>query len=864
MRLASGTRLGPYEIISPVGAGGMGEVYLARDTKLGRTVALKILPPNFASNPHRMQRFLREAKAASSLNHPNILTIYEIAETEAIPMIAAEFIEGETLREHLTRKRMSTQESLDVAVQIASALAAAHTAGIIHRDIKPENIMLRPDGYVKVLDFGLAKIVEEPQGKDAEGARTLSQCVSEPGLVLGTTRYMSPEQARGEPVDARADIWSLGVVLYEMVAGAPPFEGSASTEIIALILMKDPPPLARFAREVPAELERIVMKALQKNQEERFQTAKDFLLDLKGLKRQLETQAELSRNQPSRMVRELGGARADHEVIAPAGKQPGGQRGDIATPLPSSLQGFMAEMKKHQAGIVISLIVLIVGVIVLYDYLERASLASIDSIAVLPFLNVVHDPDMEYFSDGITESTINSLSQIPHLAVIARSSVFRYKGEEVDPQVVGRKLSVRSVLTGRIIRQGNDLTISVELVDVRNNHHLWGDHYNRKLSDILAVQSEIAGDICEELRSTLTREQHQKVTRRYTENTEAYHLYLKGRYYWNKRTGDDVKRSLDYFRQAIALDPGYALAYAGLADAYIALPVYSDFPLNEALQRAKDAALKALAIDDTLAEAHTALAGSIGGENWYFKGAEGEFRRAIALNPNYATAHQWYAQFLSTMGRHAEAVTQIKQAQELDPLSLIIQTSVGSTFLKARQYDQAIEQLQKAIEMDKNFYRAHLYLGEACLGEGRYVDAIAEFQLASVLSGEEGPEGAAKRAAALNRAFESSGEKGYWQKRLDLLRERMNERHISPYQMAGVYARLGEKNKAVEWLQKAFAERDINFLNLKIDPQFDELRSDPRISHLIHQVDLPEWFEADSKTIVEKRLPATSGSSPAH
>ncbi|MBZ5536549.1 MAG: protein kinase [Acidobacteriia bacterium] len=858
MRLTSGTRLGSYEIISPLGAGGMGEVYLAQDTKLDRTVALKILPAAFASDPHRLQRFLREAKAASSLNHPNILTIYEVSAAEPFPLIAAEYIEGETLRRHLARRRMSILESLDVAIQVASALSAAHSVGIIHRDIKPENIMLRPDEYVKVLDFGLAKVLEPEKAEDPTVLGTITQFNSEPGLVLGTARYMSPEQARGLETDGRTDLWSLGVVLFEMVAGTVPFGGNVSTEIIASVLVMEPPPLARFSREVPEELERIVTKALAKNREERFQTARDFLLDLKGLKKRLETDTERIRRGQFSWESGQGTPGSDDPAAISSGDHMTPWSRTSGIKLASGPSGLVARIKAHKAIAAIVLAALGVAIFVSYTYFLRNTLNSIDSIAVLPFSNADPDPETQYFSDGITENTINSLSQLPHLAVIAGSSVFRYKGQEIDPQTVGRRLKVQAVLTGRVIRRNDDLTISVELVDVRNNHHLWGEQYNRKISGILSLQSELAGDICEKLRSTLTREEHDRATRHYTENTEAYNLYTKGRYYWNRRTGEDVKTSIEYFEKAIALDPRYAQAYAGLADAYIALPVYSDVQLNDALPKAKNAALKALAIDDTLAEAHTSLAGSIGQDDWYFKGAEKEFRRAIALNPNYATARQWYAQFLSTMGRHAEAFDQIRQARELDPLSLIIQTSVGNTLLKARLYDQGIEQLEKAIEMDRNFYRAHLYLGNAYLEKGMYDRAIGEFKIAAVLSGEESPEEAATRATALMRAYETSGAKGYWAQQLNYLEEEMKTRHVSPYKMAFAYAWLGESNLAIEWLQKAFQERDINFLNLKIDPQFDSLRTDQRVLQLMRRVELPEWSGSDSNAGPDKRNLAVS------
>jgi TolB-like protein len=456
---------------------------------------------------------------------------------------------------------------------------------------------------------------------------------------------------------------------------------------------------------------------------------------------------------------------------------------------------------------------------------------------VLPFVNVGVDPNTEYLSDGITESTINSISQLPNLAVIARSSVFRYKGREIDPQAVGRELGVRAVLTGIITQRGDNLSISAELVDASNNHRIWGERYERQLSDILLVQSDIAKDISENLRAKLTGEEQRRVTRQYTENTQAYQAYLKGRYHWNKRTGADLNKSIEYYNQAIAIDPGYALAYAGLADCYLVLPDYTNLPWQEAYAKSKAAALKALELDETLAEAHAALGGVKVDSEWDFVSAENELKRAIELNPNYATAHHWYAQYLSSMGRHEEAVKEIRRAQELDPLSLIINAVVGDTYIKARRYDEAIVQLRKTIEMDQNFIRSYRYLGNAYVEKGMYVEAIGAFQTAATLSGEQ-PEQAAKKATALKAAYAASGAKGYWEKQLEFAKEDDERGKVSSYGLASIYARLDNKEEALKWLEKAYREHEPYVVYLKIDPQFDVLRSDERAMDLMRRIGL--------------------------
>ncbi len=528
--MSPGTKLGRYEIRSKIDAGGMGEVYLAQDTKLDRKVALKILPADVATHPDRMKRFVQEAKAASALNHPNIITIYEIDETASGHFIATEFIEGETLRER-EQKPLQLSESLDLATQIASALAAAHAAGIVHRDIKPENVMLRRDGIVRVLDFGLAKLTEptSPELVDTE-ALTRANVKTDPGTVVGTVIYMSPEQARGMPVDARTDIFSLGVLIYEMVAGRLPFEGSHTNEIMASVLSdKDPPPLARYSTEVPAELERIVTKALRKNRDERYQTIRDMLLDLKSLKQRLEFEAELERSKPPSeraateelRVPPSSGRSAGAKTLPPEG-------GTLNTRPASSVEYVVSEIKQHKVGAALALAVLLLTIGVGYWFFGHRSsnVTTITSIAVMPFENATHDQRIEYLSDGVTESLINSLWQLPHITVIARNSVFSYKNQTPNLQQAARELKVQGVLTGRVLMQGDTLDVRAELTDMQNNTQLWGDHYTRKAADIFTVQDEIARQVTEALRVRLTGGQQEQVVKHYTEFLGLVHLRL--------------------------------------------------------------------------------------------------------------------------------------------------------------------------------------------------------------------------------------------------------------------------------------------------------------------------------------------------
>ena len=822
MALSPGTAFGRYQIQSLLGAGGMGEVYQAQDTKLRRDVAIKFLPAQFTTDQERLRRFENEACAASSLNHPNIITIHEIGSEDGLHFMTMEFIDGVTLRQHSAQKKLTLREMLDVSIQVASALTAAHAAGIIHRDIKPENIMVRPDGYVKVLDFGLAKLTEKNHRSDPEAATIVK---TEAGMIMGTASYMSPEQGRGQEVDARTDIWSLGVVIYELIAGRLPFEGQTSSDVISMILQKEPLVLRQHAPEVPRELERIIGKALTKDREERYQTAKDLLIDLKRLKEQVTVEAEMERT-----VAAIGGATASGGAIAET------ERAQPARPT-SSVEYVVRGIREHKKWVMLVVVVLIAtAATVAYLYFKRSEAAAIDSIAILPFTNASGDPNMEYLSEGIADNIADSLSQLPGLRVVPLSKVSRYKNRDVDPQEVGNALGVRAVLVGRVMQRGDSLSIRAELVDVAQVSRLWGDQYNRKLSDILAVQEEIAQEIFETLRIQLSGDAKKRITKRHTDNIEAYQLYLQGRYFWNRRTDENLKKAVDLFQKAIDKDLNYALAYAGLADSYALLggPVYGAEPAQQTVTKAKTAALKALELDNTLAEAYTSLGYIASTYEWDFPSAEKNFKRALELNPSYATAHHWYGlTYLSYVGRHEEAIVETQRAAELDPLSLIINASYGRAFFYAKQYDKAIQQFRKTVELDPSFVRAHLYLGWTYEAKGMFNDAIAEYEKARAL--DDSP----VIAASLAHVLAEAGRKDEAEKLLVELNDLSQRRYVSAYDLALIHVGLGENDRAFEMLERAYEERSSGLSWLKVDPRLNTLRSDPRFASLMSRVGLP-------------------------
>ncbi len=815
-----GQAIGHYQVIREIGRGGMGEVYLVQDHRLGRSVALKLLPSLFTKDEDRLRRFEQEARTASALNHPNVCVIHEVGETaDDRHYIAMEYVDGETLRQVMTSRRMRLDEVLEVAVQTASGLAAAHEVGIVHRDIKPENIMLRRDGYVKVLDFGLAKLTEQ-EAADV-GAPAGARLKTDTGVVMGTSSYMSPEQARGLAVDARTDIWSLGVVIYEMVTGEAPFKGDTTSDVIVSILDREPQPLEHCRPAVPAELQEIVSKTLRKSREERYQTIEELAGKLKSLKQELEyaarneTAGELA-NRTSKQVKRL-----------------------------TSSAYLISGIKRHQKAVALT-VAMLITVLAASAYFQFArSHQTIDSLAALPFLNVGADPNTEYLSDGITESLINSLSQLPDLKVISFSSVTRYRGQQIDPQAVARALGVRALLVGKVTQRGDDLLVSAELVDTRDNRHIWGEQYTRKLSGLVALQKEISRGVSDKLRLQLSGEQKERLTKRYTESTEAYQLYLKGRYHWNKWTPEGWQKSIGYFQQAIEKDPSYALAYVGVSNAYAALGFFDVMLPREARPKAEEAAVKALEIDDTLGEAHAALGVVKYSYDWDWAAAERELKRAIELNPNDEVAHTVYAYYLHSMGRANEGLAEMKRAYELNPLSIRINSGLGDMLAFAhahRQYDQAIAQFRKTIELEPAQWilgSIYWHLGAVYEKKGMHVEAIAEYQKGMNLDGDS------DLAAALEQDYKTSGfieaKRVMLQKNLQKMREASKQKRVPPLGFAFIYAELGEKEQAFEWLEKAYEERSSALVHLGngLVCTCDVLRSDPRFADLLRRIGLP-------------------------
>ncbi len=832
-----GQKISHYQILSLLGVGGMGEVYLAEDIQLKRHVALKVLAAHLTDKKEWLQRLEQEARAASALNHPNILTIYEIGEWNEVRFIAAEYVTGETLRECLGRERFTVSEALDIAMQIVSALEAAHQAGIVHRDVKPENVILRKDGLVKLLDFGIAKLTEKPVESLTTEAPTRALIETSPGMVMGTMAYMSPEQVRGQTVDARADEWSLGVMLYEMLTGHLPFAGETVSDTIAAILKTEAEPPTNLHGEIPAELERIVLKTLRKRAEDRYQHIRDLLIDLRDVRQDLEFEAKLERMS------------AHDGLVVPSSRRRVTDSQTLRDSAPNLIRAtsraeyFVSEIRQHSRGVLLGLgILLMVAIAAVYfgfsRYFHEAGGAPIDSIAVLPFVSQNGDAATEYLQDGLTEGIIISLSRLPQLRAMARSTMFRYKGREVDPQTVGRELGVRAVLTGRILQQGDNLIISAELVKVADGTQLWGERYSRRTADLLAMQQEIAREISHHLQLRLSGEQERQLNKGGPSDNEAYRLYLKGRYFWNKRTQEGYEQAIEFFQQATDRDPKYALAYVGLADSHAFLRVRGQSG-REAYLKAKTIVQQAIEMDDTLGEAHTSLAMLIQNTVWDLAEAEKQYRRAIDLSPNYATAHHWYGELLMQVGRADEGLAHYQRALEIDPLSLPISSDLGISYYYARRYDQAIEQLHKTIAMDPSFFRAYFYLARVYEQKGQYEKAIADNQKGFLRLGEP-PERIAKITAALSEALAASGDRGYWQKRLEISNQTPHLRSEWECDIAGIHARLGDKDRAFIFLERACQERLFDLLFLKVAPEFDGLRDDPRFQELLKRVGFPQ------------------------
>jgi len=795
----TGLRLGPYEILTPLGAGGMGEVYKARDTRLDRLVAIKVLPGHLTASAGARERFLREARTASSLNHPHICTIHEIGDQDGRPFLVLELLEGHTLGEEIGSRPLALGRLLDLAIQIADALDAAHSVGVIHRDVKPSNIFVTRRGEAKVLDFGLAKLEGTGQVTGVSDLPTATEeQITSPGTALGTVAYMSPEQARGEKLDARSDLFSFGIVLYEMATGRRAFAGSTTAVVFDEILNRMPTPPTRVNPQLPRGLEDIINKALEKEKDLRYRTAADMHADLKRLKREMESGRTL--------------ASGSFDIPSSARAVPG-----AASP---------ARRMWLTAAILVAAAA-VAGIT--YKVLTPAT-DQISSMAVLPFVNVSGNPDTEYLSDGITETLINNLSQLPNIRVTARSLAFRFKGKEVDALNAGRELNVRAVITGTVTTRGGMLVIQSDVMDVTNGSQIWGNQYTRPLGDILAVQDEIANEIFDKLRLRMTGEEKKRATKRYTEDAEAYQLYLRGRFYWNQGTIAGYKKSIEYLQQAIARDPQYGLAYAGLADSNLFLGSY----WVEAISEAKVAAQKAIDLDPTLSEAHVAMGHIKLWLDWDWLAAEREFKQGIALNSGSALAHGQYAMFLAAMGRLNDAIDELKRAQSLDSLSPIINTDLGWCLLYADQSGEAIRQFRTTLELDPNYVSARWGLGAAFTQQHLYSDAAEQLKLARTLS-----EGSPLIVGHLGYAYGLSGARKEAAQTVSELQVMAAREYVPSSALAIVQAGMGNKAEALDWLDRAYEEHDFSLVFLQVAPWFESLRGDPRFEQLTRRMQLP-------------------------
>ncbi|HET6973950.1 MAG TPA: protein kinase [Pyrinomonadaceae bacterium] len=786
-----------YRVVEKIGEGGQGTVYKVLDTTLDRPAVIKVLPPDLTDSASNLVRFEREAKLASSLDHPNICTIFGLHKVGDVQFIAMQFIEGRNVREIVDGKPLDLRRALSIAIQVTDALAAAHSRGIVHRDIKARNVMVTRSGTVKVLDFGLAKLIESPQSAPNDPQLT------EMGVPYGTSTYAAPEQAQGLKADHRADIFSTGVLLYEMLAGTWPFRGKTALDVRYAVVYHKPKPIVGARGEDSAPLRRIqeiLDKALAKAPQDRYQKIEDMRADLQEVLREIEVDTSVGRTLTD----------------APA---------TTTVPRLITTNTFWTTPRKITVGALALLVVAALALLAFRRNPPAESDSTISSLAVLPFTN--SDPNIEYLSDGITESLIDSLSRMPNLKVKSSSTVFHYKGRETDPKKIGRELGVHALLSGTVSQVGDDLSVSVELIDVRDDSHIWGERYGRKVSEVVALPQQISRDVSQRLRSRTDNLDHAQLTRNYSPDSEAYRLYLQGRYNWNKRTVQGLQNGIEYFGKAIQRDQDYALAYAGLADCYLLLNVYNVTSADESFPKAEAASRKALSINESLAEAHTAL--GFVTYRYHLKWAEAEehFQKAIALNPNYATAHQWYGSYLAASGRLNEAVVEAKIAHDLEPFSLTIYSDYIRALYYAGRLDEARKESLKLMETDPSFARAHYELGLVAEEEGKFEEAINEFKLGLKAL----PDNVAA-LTALGHAQARAGKRADAEKAIARLQELSKRQYVSPFQTAVIYAGMDERKLALDWLEKSRDER-FNWLPfIAVDPVFKNLRVEPRFVEL--------------------------------
>lgn len=796
-----GRSFGPYSIEKQIGSGGMGAVYLAQDVRLGRRVALKLLDSTLTADGQSRERFLREARLASALDHPNICTIHDVGEAEGRPFIAMQYIEGKTLRRLIDGRPLPLDSLLTITHQIADALSAAHERGIVHRDIKSGNIIVTPQGQVKVLDFGLARLVERSSGES-------DQNLTMTGQVMGTPASMSPEQARGERVDHRSDIFSFGCVLYEMATGQIPFKGRSSADVISALLTQPHTPAVALNKEIQSRLSSVIDRALAKEPEDRYQSVREMVPDLR------------------QVVADAGGF--DH-LFSSADMARG-----VLPLVPTQRNPPRGAWRLVNRPVVMVALIIaalsLIGVALTYFSRPRQPL-SIKSIAVLPFKPLGTEGRDEALELGMADTLIARLSNIREIEVRPISAVHKYTGLDQDAVAAGREQQVHAVLDGHIQKAGETIRVTVRLIRVADGATLWADKFDNEMTNIFAVQDSISERVAGALAVTLAGGERERLTKHHTENPEAYQLYLKGRYHLNRLTDDGFLKGRDYFQQAIDLDPNYAAAYAGLADAYQMLSGYNALAPNDGFPKAKAAAMEALRLDEGLAEAHTTLGVVKLLHDWDWPGAEREYKRAIELNQSYSDAHLMYGFYLAAMERFDEAHAEMRRAQELDPLSLAKIIGTGEILYQQRRHDQAIEQYRKALEMDPNSGLAHWAIGNVYVQKGMFEEAIGEYKKAIPLSGDSPDE-----IASLGYVYALSGRRREAQAIIEELKERSKQRYISPTIIAFIYGGLGDKDEAFAWLEKAYEGRDFILVLHKVDPTFDSLRSDPRFADLVRRV----------------------------